>query len=61
MLHALQENETIHRKIDPRSLVFDKDGTMKMTNFSHVSVDRDHDKTKTKTRGADEGDEYVWF
>ena len=60
MLNALREEETTHRKIDPRALVFDKDGTMKMTNFSTVSVDKAYDKTMTKSR-AGGGDECLYF
>ena len=49
MLHVLRQSQSIHRRINPKAIVFTSDNGIKLTNFDSVRVENDTEKTKTRT------------
>ena len=49
MLHVLHSRQSIHRRINPKAIVFVGDNDIKLTNFDSIRVEDDTDKTKTRT------------
>ena len=46
----------MHRKINPKAIVFTAGGKIKLSGFENVCVDEAHDKTKTRTQAGSNED-----
>ena len=58
-LVTLNERQSLHRRINPKAIVFKSDNKIKLTNFDSISVDKEHSKTITRTSAATEDSQFV--
>ena len=54
MLKTLHDSETMHRRINPKAIVFGDSQQFMLTNFDAIRVEKAIDKTQTATTALNE-------
>ena len=59
MLKALFDASSIHRRINPKALVFGENGKMMLTNFDALRIDAEISKTISRTTAMTEDTQFL--